>query len=172
VRTGVVLFLLFTVVPAVETWLLVTIGSRVGALPTVCYLVAMGVLGAQLGKRAGIRVLGGVFKDLWRGVPPADRLVEAALVLVGSVLLVTPGVLSDMVGILLFLGPVRRWLAPHARRAASAYLQVRGVRVGPAGPGPGMSAGFTLGGAPPSPASDDLAPPPSPRPRAFDHPTR
>ncbi len=166
--TGVVLFLLFTVVPAVETYLLVTIGGWVGAGETVTYLLAMGLLGAWLGKRAGFAVMREVFADLQKGVPPADRLVEAALVLVGSVLLVTPGVLTDVTGTVLFIGPVRRWLAPRVKRRALAWLTSRGVRVGTAGPGPGAPDGWRQGpGAPPGP------PPRERRPRAsFEHPTQ
>jgi UPF0716 protein FxsA len=166
VSTGLVLFLLFTVVPAVETYLLVTIGGWVGAGETVVYLLAMGLLGAWLGKRAGFAVMREVFADLQKGVPPADRLVEAALVLVGSVLLVTPGVLTDVTGTVLFIGPARRWLAPRVKRRVLAWLTRRGVQVGAAGPGPGAPDGWRQGaGAPPAP------PPRKPR-ASFEHPTQ
>jgi UPF0716 protein FxsA len=164
--TGLTLVLLFTVVPAVETWLLVTIGSRIGAAETVAYLLLMGVLGAWLGKRAGGSVMRQVSADLQRGVPPADRLVEAALVLVGSVLLVTPGVLSDLTGTLLFIGPVRRWLAPRVKQWALTHLNVRGVFVGSAGPGPGAPDGWRQQPEPPRPERS------SRKPAAFDHPTQ
>jgi UPF0716 protein FxsA len=134
--TAVVLFLLFTVVPTIETWLLIKVGSVVGATETVAYLVGMGILGAWLGKRAGFKVLRQVMDGLRTGEPPADRLVEAALVLVGSVLLVTPGVLTDATGILLFVGPIRRFLAPRVKRAGIAWMTRRGVVVGTMGPGP------------------------------------
>jgi UPF0716 protein FxsA len=134
--TALVLFLLFTVVPTIETWLLIRIGSVVGATETVAYLVGMGILGAWLGKRAGFTVMRQLFDGLRVGEPPADRLVEAGLVLVGSVLLVTPGVLSDLTGMLLFVGPFRRFLAPRVKALALAWIQRRGVVVGPMGPGP------------------------------------
>ncbi|MFZ5482148.1 MAG: FxsA family protein [Myxococcota bacterium] len=134
--TALVLFLLFTVVPTIETWLLIRIGSVVGATETVAYLVAMGLLGAWLGKRAGFTVMRQLFDGLRAGEPPADKLVEAGLVLVGSVLLVTPGVLTDATGIVLFLGPVRRFLAPRVKRALLAWLERRGMKVGTLGPGP------------------------------------
>jgi UPF0716 protein FxsA len=131
-----VLFLLFTVVPIAETWGIIELGSRIGAAQTVTYLVAVGALGAWLGKRAGFAVLRDLFAGLSRGEPPADRLVEAGLVLVGAVLLVTPGLLTDLAGILLFVPPVRRWLAPRARHAALRWLTARGVQVGTASAGP------------------------------------
>jgi UPF0716 protein FxsA len=134
--TVLVLFLLFTVVPAVELWALIEIGQRVGGLETMVYVVAVGVLGAWLGRRAGVAVLREIFEDLRNQRPPADRLVEGALVLVGSILLITPGVLTDVTGIFLFIPPVRRWLAPRVKQAALAWAQRRGVQVGTAAPGP------------------------------------
>ncbi len=152
-RIGVLLFLMFTVVPAFETWLLITVGSRIGALNTVLYLIGAGVLGAWLGRRAGGALLGELFADLRKGLPPADRLVEGALVLVGGVLLVTPGILSDAVGVLLFIAPLRRWLAPRVRAFAGRWLTARGVHVGDAAPGPAARARATA------------------EKRTFDHPT-
>lgn len=105
-------------------------------METVAYLVAIGALGAWLGKRAGFAVLRDLFAGLSRGEPPANRLVEAGLVLVGAVLLITPGVLTDVVGILLFVPPVRRWLAPRVKGVALRWLTARGVQVGTAGAGP------------------------------------
>lgn len=134
--TGVVLFLMFTVIPAIETWLLIEIGGRIGGVETVAYLVVMGILGAWLGKRAGFSVLRELLADIQNARPPADRLVEAGLVLVGSVLLVTPGVLTDIVGTLLFVAPFRRFLAPRAKRLILAWLTRRGLKLGNLGPGP------------------------------------
>ena len=133
---ALVLFLAFTVIPALELWLLIEIGGRVGGWETVAYVVVMGMLGAWLGKRAGFAVLRELFDDLRVGRPPADRLVEAGLVLAGAVLLITPGVLTDAAGTLVFVGPVRRWLAPRVKNATLAWLTRRGVKLGTLAPGP------------------------------------
>ncbi len=138
---GVVLFLLFTVIPVVETYLIIEVGSRLGAVETVGTLVLAGLVGAWLGKRAGSTVLREIFEGLRRGEPPAVKLVEGLLALVGAVLLVTPGYLSDIVGILLLWGPVRRWLAPRVKDLAWAALTRRGfVFMGDGAPGPAMRA--------------------------------
>lgn len=134
--TSVVLFLMFTVLPAIELWLIITVGEQVGAWQTVLTLVLAGVLGSWLGKRAGFQVVREIFDGLRQGIPPADKLVEAGLVLVGAVLLITPGYLSDVVGLVLFVGPVRRFLAPHIKNLAWRWLLQRGLKVGPAAPGP------------------------------------
>jgi len=134
--TFLILFLLFTVIPAVELWALIEIGQVVGGWETTLYVVGIGVLGAWLGKRAGLAVLRELFESMREQKAPADKLVEGALVLVGSVLLITPGVLTDLTGILLFVPPFRRWLAPRVKRTALAWAMKRGVQVGAAGPGP------------------------------------
>lgn len=134
--TFLVLFLAFTVVPALELWGLIEIGQRVGGLETTLYVIAIGIAGAWLGKRAGVQVLKEIFDTLREGRTPADKLVEGGLVLVGSVLLVTPGVLTDLTGILLFIPPFRRWLAPRVKEWGLSWALRRGVKVGTARPGP------------------------------------
>jgi UPF0716 protein FxsA len=134
--TFLILFLAFTVIPAVELLALIEIGKVVGGPETVAYVIGIGLLGGWLGKRAGVSVLREVFDTLRQGKAPADKLVEGALVLVGSVLLITPGVLTDVTGIFLFIPPFRRWLAPRVKHAVLAWATRRGVQVGTAGPGP------------------------------------
>lgn len=136
-KVGIVLFLCFTVIPAFETWLIIRVGERFGATETVLSLILAGVLGAWLGKRAGATVLRELFAGLREGIPPADKIVEGALALVGATLLVTPGYLSDLAGLMLLFAPVRRWLAPRVKGAVWAWLAQRGFKfVGGGGPGP------------------------------------
>lgn len=151
------LFLLFTLIPALETWGIIEVGRVIGGWQTVVWLVLAGIVGAWLGKRAGFRVLADVRRELAEGRSPANPLVEGVLVLAGSLLLVTPGLLTDVVGMLLFVGPIRRWLAPRVKDWAVRRFAFRGVWVGPAGPGPGLSR-------PPGEA------PPASRGSPFDHP--
>ncbi len=135
------LFLLFTLVPALETWLLIEVGSRLGAVQTTLTLVLAGLLGAWLGKRAGGTVIRELFEGLRRGEPPADKIVEGVLALVGGVLLVTPGYLSDAVGLLLLWQPSRRWLAPRVKARLWGWLGGRGYTfVGNGGRGPATRA--------------------------------
>ena len=162
--TALVLFLMFTLIPALETWLIIKVGGEIGASTTVALLLLAGVAGAWLGKRAGLSVMRDLFADLQRGLPPADRLVEGALVLVAAVLLITPGYFTDITGLLLFIGPVRRFLAPRVKTLAVNWALRRGLRMGAPGPGPGWPN--------PHPAPPDDDPPSTPgRPRApFRHP--
>jgi UPF0716 protein FxsA len=134
------LFIAFTVIPALELYLLLQIGSALGPTTTFLLLLGSGLLGGWLAKREGLTVLRDLQADLQRGLPPASRLVEGALVLAGSLLLITPGVLTDFAGLALLLPPVRRWLAPRVMRWAGNAFGVR-VQVGAPRPRSASPAG-------------------------------
>jgi UPF0716 protein FxsA len=130
------LFLLFTVLPAVELYLLIQIGKVMGGAWTVALVVLMGVLGAWLAKREGLHIVQQVLEDARRGIPPADRIVEGVLVVVGSILLITPGVITDAIGFLFLVPITRRALVPVARAWFGKNFVVEGLTVGPLQPGP------------------------------------
>ncbi|MBX2801621.1 MAG: FxsA family protein [Myxococcales bacterium] len=106
------LFLLFTVVPALELYLLLQLGAAMGALNTFLLVVFTGVVGAWLARREGTGVLLQMQQDLQSGTPPAARITEGVLVLVGGLLLVTPGLLTDLTGFALIVPVTRQLLAP------------------------------------------------------------
>ena len=97
------LLLLFTVIPVVELYLLITIGQNVGAGPTIALVLVTGFLGAWLARREGSRVLRSWQGSLARGEIPKEGVISSVLVLVGGVLLVTPGVVTDAMGLVLLL---------------------------------------------------------------------
>lgn len=97
------LFLAFTLIPLIELAVLIKIGEYVGALPTVFLVVITGGVGVFLAKSQGLLVLSQIQEDLNSGIVPGNALVEGLLVLVGSVLLITPGLLTDISGFLLLL---------------------------------------------------------------------
>jgi UPF0716 protein FxsA len=112
------LFLAFTVLPFVELFLLIRIGRVVGAGSTIAFVIAMGILGAVLAKTQGRKVLEEWRASLAAGRVPEEGVLGGVLVLVGGLLLITPGVLSDLAGFLCLLPPTRRVIA----RALSRYL--------------------------------------------------
>ena len=109
------LLVLFTVVPLVELWLLLSIGDRIGFWPTVGIAIGTAVLGAVLAKREGRRVLGAWRDAVSGGRIPDEGITGGILVLLGAALLVTPGVLTDVAGLLLLFPPSRRWIAAAVR---------------------------------------------------------
>lgn len=102
------LFILFTIVPVAEIYLLIKLGRLLGAGTTIAIVLLTGALGAYLARQQGFSVLTKIQKDLQNGIPPTDRLLDGALILVGGVVLLTPGFLTDLTGLLLLLPPTRR----------------------------------------------------------------
>ena len=129
------LLLLFTLVPLIELYVLLRIGSRLGVAPTILLVVVTGVVGAQLARREGVRTLRQIQAQLQRGVVPTEGLVDGALILAAGLLLVTPGVLTDAVGFGLLFPLTRAALRQYVRRrleaavpAASSTVEVEFTR--------------------------------------------
>jgi UPF0716 protein FxsA len=123
------LFLAFTVVPLVELYLLIGLGRQLGVLPTLGLVLVTGLLGAWLAKREGRSVVRSWREATAQGRLPADGILSGALVLVGGVLLVTPGLVTDVVGFLLLIPPTRRLIAARLRRMLERQMQAGTLRV-------------------------------------------
>lgn len=125
------LLLLFFTVPLVEIYLLLEVGGVIGALPTIGLVVLTAVIGAALIRAQDIATLGRVQQELDRGELPAMGIVEAALLLVAGALLLTPGFVTDTLGFLILVPPLRRW-------AITSFITRRLAAVGdPSGAGGG-----------------------------------
>ncbi len=124
------LLILFTVVPAVELWLLLQLGALMGPTYTFLLILGTGMIGAWLAKREGLGVITSLTEELHKGIPPGSRLMEGALVVAGGILLITPGVFTDLTGFFLIAPPTRRWLAPRALAYLAQRFQIQGS-VGP-----------------------------------------
>jgi UPF0716 protein FxsA len=123
------LFLLFTIVPLLDLYVLLLIGDRIGFWPTVGIVVLTGVVGAWLAHSEGLRVLRDWRRAILRGKVPEDGVLGGLLVLVGGVLLVTPGVLTDIVGLLLLIPPTRRLIAAWIRRGIERRISSGQIQV-------------------------------------------
>lgn len=120
---GVLLFLLFVVVPVAEIALLIELGSLLGAAPTIAIVLATGALGAFLARREGLRIMTGWQQAVAGGKPPTDGLVDAILVAIGAALLLTPGILTDVVGFSLLIPWSRKRLSAPLRRMVLKKMQ-------------------------------------------------
>jgi len=133
-----VLFTLFVVMPIIEIYVIIQVGQVIGAWWTVVLLVVDSIFGAWLIKHEGGRAWRDLVETLENGRMPATELADGALILVGGTLMLTPGFVTDALGILLIL-PFTR---PVFRRALAAVvarrLTLRDVnRPGPQSPGQG-----------------------------------
>jgi UPF0716 protein FxsA len=124
------LAVLFLVVPLLELFLLIRLGQVVGPWWTILILVADAILGSWLVKREGARTWRALQDAIAAHRMPAAELADGALVLVGGTLLVTPGFLSDVAGLLCIL-PFTR----PAARSVLARIITRRLNVMTARPG-------------------------------------
>jgi UPF0716 protein FxsA len=143
-----VLFLAFLLLPVLEIYVILQVGQLIGGWETAVLLLAESLLGAWIMRREGRRAWRALRETFGRGTLPDRELSEAALVLVGGVLLLTPGFVTDVVGFV-FVLPFTR---PVVRRALAAYVRrrVRTAEKGMGGifpPGPGGGAAPGSGGA-------------------------
>lgn len=113
------LFALFTIVPTVELYLLFQLGTKIGIAETIWMVLLTGFVGASMAKREGKAVIVQLQKDLGKGLPPADHLIEGLMVFGGGLLLITPGVLTDIFGFSAIIPLTRKLLAPMVRNWAT-----------------------------------------------------
>lgn len=101
--------ILLTVVAVslLELAILVRLGMLIGFWPMLAVVFGVGIIGLALARSQGLRTLRAIQNDLAAGRVPAPRLIDQALIMVGGLLLILPGLLSDVAAIALFLPPTR-----------------------------------------------------------------
>jgi UPF0716 protein FxsA len=109
------LFLAFTIIPVVEIYLLIQIGSAFGVFTSIALVVFTGFLGAYLARIQGLQTLFRIQESLKEGRMPSGELLDALLIGLAGLVLLTPGFLTDAVGFAL--------LIPSTRNAIKAWLQ-------------------------------------------------
>jgi UPF0716 protein FxsA len=108
------LALVFVFVPVIEIYVLLSVGSLIGLWPTIALILATGIAGAFLARTQGISVLFSIQQELAAGRMPTSELIDAAMILAGGLLLLTPGFCTDLTGFLL--------LAPFSRKQLKRQL--------------------------------------------------
>lgn len=117
------LLLLFTIVPIIELAILIPLGEWMGIIPTVALVLTTGFLGAVLAKRQGMAAWRRLKGDLAEGRLPQDSLLDGLAVLIAGAFLVTPGVLTDVTGLLLLIPAMRRPLKNYLRKRFKRSLE-------------------------------------------------
>ena len=117
------LLILFTVVPLIELALLIKLGNLIGLWPTILIVIATGVLGAALARSQGTRAVGAIRAELAQGRAPTENLINGLLILVGGVVLLTPGLLTDLLGFSLLVPFTRDWFKKKLRSRLRRYAE-------------------------------------------------
>ena len=102
------LLFLFIFIPIAELYLLIMLGARIGFFPTLGLVVLTGILGASLARQQGISTLVKIQNELRSGKVPTDELIEGAMIVVGGIVLITPGILTDIFGFALMIPKFRK----------------------------------------------------------------
>lgn len=125
---GVVL-LLFLVLPIVEILIIIQVGQAVGGYTAVGLMILISLIGAWLVRREGLWLIRSIQRRLNQGELPTKELVDGLLVAVAGALLLTPGFLTDGIGLLLLFWPTRALV-----RALVVQRFRKRLQFGPAGP--------------------------------------
>jgi UPF0716 protein FxsA len=117
------LALFFVIIPLVELALLIKVGEVVGFWPTIGLVVFTGAAGAWLARLEGLRTMFKLRDDLANGRLPGQAIMDGMAVLLGGALLLTPGIVTDLVGFSLLLPQTRRGIQSWARSRLEANIR-------------------------------------------------
>jgi len=141
----VLLLLLLLCVPLLELYVIIQVAGGMGTGQTIVLLVVVSVVGAWMVRRSGLGVLNQIRARLSRGELPAAELVDGLLILLAGALMLTPGFITDAVGLLLLFLPTRVLVRSLLMRHFSKKIAVGGWSAGPGGRG-GFGFGYSSGG--------------------------
>ncbi|HIF9110927.1 TPA: FxsA family protein [Photobacterium damselae] len=131
-----ILLLLFIFVPIIEIALFIQVGGFIGLWPTIALVLITAIVGASLVRSQGLATLTSVQNRLQQGELPAQQIVEGVMLAVAGVLLLTPGFMTDCMGMTILLPAPRAWLAKQLMQR----VKVQGM-----GQSSGFSGGFSGG---------------------------
>lgn len=118
------LMLLFILMPLIELAILVYLGTIIGALYTVLIVLATGILGAVMARHQGLAALSRIRSSIESGIMPANELFDGALILAGGLLLLTPGIITDIVGFAVLVPQTRRIIRRWIRSLIHRRIQM------------------------------------------------
>lgn len=125
------LIALFLLIPLLDLMVLVAIGTQIGLTATVALVVLTALVGAMLARYAGRRNLRRIESAVRAGELPTDHVIDGALILAAGVMLLTPGVVTDLVALAMLFGPTRvpirlglkRWfIVPYLERRSGGFV--------------------------------------------------
>jgi UPF0716 protein FxsA len=123
------LALLFIGLPLLELYILIKIGSHLGAFVTIGLIIFTGVLGLLLARFEGLRTLRQIRQNLSQGIVPAEEMVDSVLIFVGGVLFVIPGVITDFAALVLLIPFTRTIFKRWLRRRFDRMVERGNVRL-------------------------------------------
>ena len=123
------LFLAFTLIPIIELYLLIEVGTIIGALNTVILVIVTGFAGAWLARLQGMQTMIRVRSSLQQGIMPAEELMDALLIFMAGIVLLTPGFVTDAAGLLLLIPETRNYFKRFLRYKFDYWMEKQNVHI-------------------------------------------
>ena len=125
------LFLAFTIIPVSEIYILIAIGGQIGILPSIGLVILTGIVGASLARSQGLQTLGRIRDSFQQGVVPGEELLNALLIAIAGIVLLTPGFLTDAAGLFLLIPATRTLCREWLKRRIELVYAQRNMGNGP-----------------------------------------
>lgn len=116
------LFMIFTLIPIVELYLLMKVSEHVGGLNAILLVIVTGFLGAYFARLQGAQTMLRVRASLHQGVMPAEEMLDALLIFIAGIVLITPGLLTDLAGLLILFPGTRFRFKRFLRRKFDEWM--------------------------------------------------
>lgn len=117
------LLLLFMIVPIVELALLIELGTIIGVAYTILLVGITGVIGVTLARNQGFKIINKIKTELNSGKLPAEDMISGLLILIGGIMLLTPGLLTDITGFSLILPGSRSFFVSFLQKRFKGYIK-------------------------------------------------
>ncbi|SDR26117.1 FxsA family protein [Pseudovibrio sp. Tun.PSC04-5.I4] len=124
---GFILLICFILVPTIEIYLFIEVGSVIGAIPTILLTVASAAAGSYMLRQQGVSLLMRMRGEMDAGRVPSHELMHGAMIVFAGVMLLIPGFFTDAIGLLLFIPPVREAIGNYLSRR----VKVQNLNVNP-----------------------------------------
>lgn len=119
------IFLAFITIPVIEIAVFIQVGERIGVWPTIGIVIATAMLGTAMLRQQGISILFRIQENLAANRIPVHELFDGVCLVIAGALLLTPGFVTDSIGLLLFIPPLRRWIAGEIGKRFIAKANVQ-----------------------------------------------
>jgi len=119
------LLFLFITIPIVELFILIKLGTVIGFWPTIGIVIITGILGASLARLQGFLVFRQIQDELQSGQIPADKMLDGLLIFIGGVVLLTPGLLTDLAGFAMLIPWTRNILKKYLKSKFEGHIKTR-----------------------------------------------
>ena len=123
------LFFLFTVIPFIEIYILIKLGSSFGFFTALSVIIGTGLLGAHFVRQQGFKVWFAIRYELENGNFPAEHLLEGLLLFIAGVILITPGLLTDIAGLLLLIPFIRKQIRLLINRKFQEMVKKGNIKI-------------------------------------------